>query len=89
MPFHTTSQNSQAEDTMQQSPAKTILFDTTKRELFTPSSGLKTLQARLKVHWGVGLQQDSLTAERLSGARVVVFGGPRDKFSTAEVSTTR
>ncbi len=72
---------------MVQAPAKTVLFDTSKRELFTPSSGLKALQARLKVHWSVGIQQDNITVERLNGARVVVFGGPRDKFSTAEVST--
>ena len=35
--------------------AKTVLFDTSKRELFSPSAGFKNLQARLKVRgWGRG-----------------------------------
>ena len=50
-----------------------------------PSSGYKTLQNRLKVNWNVSLQRDDITLERLSAARLVVFGGPRDKFSANEV----
>lgn len=65
----------------------TILFNTSKKELFEPSSGYKTLQSRLKVNWSVGLQRDELTPERLNSARLVVFGGPRDKFSAMEVAT--
>ncbi len=63
----------------------TILFNASKKELFLPTSGYKTLQSRLKMHWAVGLQRDDLTLERLSPAKLVVFGGPRDKFSTSEV----
>ena len=65
--------------------ADTVLFNTSKKELFMPSSGYKTLQNRLKVNWNVGLQRDDITLERLSGARLLVFGGPRDKFSASEV----
>ncbi len=65
----------------------TVLFNASKKELFLPTSGYKTLQSRLKMHWGVGLQRDDLTPERLSTAKLVVFGGPRDKFSTSEVRT--
>ena len=32
----------------------------------------------------MGLQRDDLSPERLSSARLVVFGGPRDKFSAME-----
>lgn len=64
--------------------SKAILFDTSKRELFTPSSGFKSLQARLKVHWSVGLQRDDITLAKLLGARAIIFGGPRDKFTAAE-----
>ena len=28
--------------------------------------------------------KDEITLEKISGARVLVFGGPREKFSTAE-----
>ena len=46
------------------------------------------LQARLKAHWSVGVIRDEVTLEKVGGARVIVFGCPRDKFSVAEVSTT-
>jgi len=62
----------------------TILFDTSKKELHSPSAGFKTLQSRLKVHWTVSLQRDDITREHLLGARLLVFGGPRDKFTAAE-----
>ena len=65
--------------------ADTVLFNASKKELFIPSSGYKTLQNRLKVNWNVNLQRDDLTLERLSTARLVIFGGPRDKFSANEV----
>jgi hypothetical protein len=65
--------------------ADTVLFSASKKELFIPSSGYKTLQNRLKVNWNVSLLRDDLTLERLSAARLVVFGGPRDKFSANEV----
>lgn len=68
---------------------KTVLFDNSKRELFSPSSGFKTLQTRLKVHWSVGVQQQEITLERLTGSKLVVFGGPREKFSVAEFDALR
>ena len=44
------------------------------------------LQARLKAHWSVGVIRDDITLEKVGGARMVVFGCPRDKFSVAEVT---
>ncbi|KAL5456923.1 hypothetical protein EMCRGX_G034150 [Ephydatia muelleri] len=69
--------------------SKTVLFDNSKRELFSPSSGYKTLQTRLKVHWSVGVLQQDITLERLAGSKLVVFGGPREKFSVAEFDALR
>lgn len=69
--------------------SQSVLFDTSKKELFTPSSGFKTLQARLKAHWSVGLIRDDITLEKMGGARVIVFGCPRDKFSVAEFTALR
>ena len=65
--------------------ADTVLFNMSKKELYVPSSGYKTLQNRLKVNWNVGLQRDDITLERLNAAKLVVFGAPRDKFSASEV----
>lgn len=63
-----------------------ILFNTSKKELFLPTSGFKTLQSRLKLHWTVALQRDDITQERLKGTKLIIFGGPRDKFSANEVN---
>ena len=49
-------------------------------------SFLCSVQARLKAHWSVGLIRDDITLEKVGGARMVIFGCPRDKFSVAEVT---
>jgi len=67
-------------------PRNTILFSTAKKELFSPSSGLKQLQRRLRATWKVGTVKDNLSAAALSEAALVVFAGPREKFSAAEFS---
>ena len=53
--------------------------------MFLPMSGFKTLHTRLKLHWTVGLQREDLTLEKLNMAKMIIFGGPREKFSTSEV----
>ena len=68
-----------------QPPRNTVFFNASKKELFLPNSGYKTLQSRLKHHWTVGLQRDDITQERLKGAKLIIFGGPRDKFTAGEV----
>lgn len=65
-------------------PRNTILFSTAKKELCTPSKGMKLLQRRLRATWKVGAVKDSLSAAALSEAALVVFGGPREKFTAAE-----
>lgn len=54
-------------------------------DLHTPPL-VYTLQARLKAHWSVGVIRDDITLEKVGGARMIVFGCPRDKFSVAEVT---
>ena len=67
------------------SSRNTVFFNASKKELFLPNSGFKTLQSRLKHHWTIGVQRDDITPERLKGAKLIVFGGPRDKFTAGEV----
>ena len=87
--------------TVAAAPPQTILFSEAKKELFSPSSGFRSLQvappphqlelispsqARLKAHWSVGVIRDEITMEKVGGAAMIVFGCPRDKFSVAEVT---
>ena len=63
---------------------KTICFDCSKREIFTPSNGLKVLRRKLNQTYKMSANKDMLTIERLREASVLVLAGPREKFSQAE-----
>ena len=77
----------------------TVLFSTSKKETFTLTNGLKTLQRKLKSNWKLATLvrhrlshrcsldrsiKDEITLDKLLPARMVVFAGPRDKFTAAE-----
>ena len=69
--------------------AKTILFNASKKEMFTLSSGFRQLQRRLKTTGGGSMyrcqqNKEEITLDRLKEADVVVFGGPRERFTNAE-----
>ena len=63
---------------------KTILFDCSKRELFTPSQGLKSLKRKLGTNYKVTVNKDTITLNVLREASVAVFVGPRERFTQAE-----
>eukprot|EP00051_Salpingoeca_urceolata_P013037 m.163034 g.163034 ORF g.163034 m.163034 type:complete len:100 (+) comp17679_c2_seq2:91-390(+) len=64
----------------------TIAFDVSKKELFSPSNGLKGLQRRLRGTYKVTTVNE-VSLDKLSQAQLCVFNGPRDKFTAAEVRT--
>jgi len=63
---------------------KTIMFDVSKREIFTPNSGLKSIRRKLGTNYKVTINKDAITLGLLREAQVVVFAGPRERFSAAE-----
>jgi len=63
---------------------KTVCFDCSKREIFTPSSGLKALRRRLQTTYKVTANKDAITLDRLMEAQVWVITGPREMFTGAE-----
>ena len=63
---------------------KTIMFDVSKREVFTTGSGLGALRRKLQSNFKITQNKDQITLERLREASVVVFVGPRERFSSAE-----
>eukprot|EP00730_Choanoeca_flexa_P020034 TRINITY_DN9794_c0_g1_i5.p3 TRINITY_DN9794_c0_g1~~TRINITY_DN9794_c0_g1_i5.p3 ORF type:complete len:164 (+),score=16.65 TRINITY_DN9794_c0_g1_i5:101-592(+) len=66
-----------------------IAFSTTKKELFSLSNGLKQLQRRLRANWKISAVKDQLVAEKLEDVSVLVFMGPRQKFTAAEFDVLR
>lgn len=63
---------------------QTILFDSSKSESFTLTSGLKTLHRRLKAHWKLTGLKDIITKAKLAEAKLSVFVGPKKKFTATE-----
>ena len=63
---------------------KTILFDVSKREAFTPAQGLGQLRRKLQPNYKITQNKDAITLAALREANVAVFCGPRERFSTAE-----
>lgn len=63
---------------------KSIIFNTSKKETHSPTSGFKKLTRRLKSSFKILTNKDELSIDRLADANLIIFGGPREPFSTAE-----
>ncbi|XP_077991220.1 intraflagellar transport protein 52 homolog [Glandiceps talaboti] len=73
-----------AEDMDEKGQRNTILFDSSKRELFTIQNGFKSLHRKLRSNWKIVMSKEEITAARLASVRVFVIGGPREKFTAPE-----
>jgi hypothetical protein len=67
-----------------QGEKKTILFNCTKKETHHPNAGFKKLARRLKANFKISSNKDEISKDRLAEANLLVFGGPREQFSTNE-----
>eukprot|EP00128_Syssomonas_multiformis_P009926 Colp12_sorted_trinity150504_noHs@6361 len=63
---------------------KTIVFNSSKKELFTPVQGFKVLQRGLRGSYEIGINKEDITVERLDKVDLFVFGGSREKFTAGE-----
>eukprot|EP01147_Barroeca_monosierra_P000715 gene715-4008_t len=66
-----------------------LLFNVGKKEIFSPSSGFKQLSRRLRSTWRIAAFKDDLTQDRIQDATVLVFAGPRQKFTAGEFDVIR
>jgi len=64
--------------------APVVLFDCTKKEAYTPSKGYKQLFRRLRATFQPKPLKEAISSEALAEAQILVFGCPRDKFTTGE-----
>ncbi|XP_031809839.1 intraflagellar transport protein 52 homolog isoform X3 [Sminthopsis crassicaudata] len=69
---------------MEKELRSTILFNASKKEIFTTNSGYKTLQKRLRSNWKIQSLKDEITSEKLIGVKLWITAGPREKFTAAE-----
>lgn len=68
---------------------KTIMFDLSKREVFTPNSGLAALRRKLQPNYKIVTNKDTITLATLRDASLVMFIGPRERFQKAEFDAMR
>ncbi|XP_067856451.1 intraflagellar transport protein 52 homolog [Heptranchias perlo] len=73
------------QENMEKDQRNTIVFNASKKELFTTSSGYKSLQKKLRTNWKIQSFKDEITEEKLIGVKLWITAGPREKFTAAEL----
>jgi intraflagellar transport protein 52 len=63
---------------------KEILINLSKKEQLNPSSNCKKFHRRIKADFSISVNKDTITLERLQQANLVIFGGPKEMFSSEE-----
>ncbi|CAD7962465.1 unnamed protein product [Amoebophrya sp. A25] len=61
-----------------------IIFDVSKKEVNSPHQNFKKLTRKLRSEFKCGVNKDLISLERLKQCALVVFGGPREMFTTEE-----
>lgn len=66
-----------------------VVFNASKRELFTANSGYKSLQKRLRAQWKIQSIKEELSLEKLRGVKLWITAGPREKFTASELEVLK
>uniref|UniRef100_A0A8C7QUE0 Intraflagellar transport 52 n=1 Tax=Oncorhynchus mykiss TaxID=8022 RepID=A0A8C7QUE0_ONCMY len=66
-----------------------VVFNASKRELFTANNGYKSLQKRLRAQWKIQSMKEELSLEKLNGVKLWITAGPREKFTAAELEVLK
>ncbi|KAI6655623.1 hypothetical protein LOD99_2121 [Oopsacas minuta] len=67
------------------STTQTIYFDTSKKEQFSLTNGLKILSQKLKSKWRLLSWKDDISMLSLTPGQVYIIPGPCEKFSAGEI----
>ncbi|XP_023662128.1 intraflagellar transport protein 52 homolog isoform X2 [Paramormyrops kingsleyae] len=74
---------------MEKEQRNVIAFNASKKELFTASSGYKSLQKKLRAQWRIQSIKEELSLDKLSGVQLWITAGPREKFTAAELEVLK
>lgn len=66
-----------------------ILFDQSKKNVLSITSGLKSLHRKLKNSWKVSTLKDDITPEKLKGFQVFFIVAPKQKFTSGECAAIK
>ncbi|XP_069024240.1 intraflagellar transport protein 52 homolog [Embiotoca jacksoni] len=67
----------------------TVIFNASKKELFTTNNGYKSMQKRLRAQWKIQSIREELTLEKLKGVMLWITAGPREKFTASELEVLK
>ncbi|KAM7006058.1 intraflagellar transport protein 52 homolog [Tautogolabrus adspersus] len=74
---------------MEKEHHNTVVFNCSKRELFTANNGYKSMQKRLRAQWKIQSMKEELSMERMKGVKLWISAGPREKFTASELEVLK
>ncbi|XP_056130443.1 intraflagellar transport protein 52 homolog isoform X2 [Lampris incognitus] len=74
---------------MENEQRNTVIFNASKKELFTGNNGYKSLQKRLRAQWKIQSIKEELSLEKLKGVKLWITAGPREKFTATELEVLK
>ncbi|XP_033123649.1 intraflagellar transport protein 52 homolog isoform X1 [Anneissia japonica] len=79
-----------SQDNMDEKGQRTaVVFNISKKEIFTPNNGFKSLNKKLRSNWKILIQKDEITEDRLANCKVFIIAGPREKFTAPEFEAVK
>uniref|UniRef100_A0A3Q0T1P9 Intraflagellar transport 52 homolog (Chlamydomonas) n=1 Tax=Amphilophus citrinellus TaxID=61819 RepID=A0A3Q0T1P9_AMPCI len=74
---------------MEKEQSNSVVFNASKRELFTANNGYKSMQKRLKAQWKIQSMKDELSLDKLKSVKLWITAGPREKFTASEMEVLK
>nr|ACO09308.1 Intraflagellar transport 52 homolog [Osmerus mordax] len=74
---------------MESEQRNSVVFNASKRELFTINNGYKSVQKRLRAQWKIHSIKEELSLEKLNGVKLWITAGPREKFTASELEVLK
>uniref|UniRef100_A0A3Q4MTJ9 Intraflagellar transport 52 homolog (Chlamydomonas) n=1 Tax=Neolamprologus brichardi TaxID=32507 RepID=A0A3Q4MTJ9_NEOBR len=68
---------------MEKEQYNSVVFNASKRELFTTNNGYKSMQKRLKAQWKIQIKEE-LSLDKLKSVKLWITAGPRERFTASE-----
>uniref|UniRef100_A0A8C9Z920 Intraflagellar transport 52 homolog (Chlamydomonas) n=1 Tax=Sander lucioperca TaxID=283035 RepID=A0A8C9Z920_SANLU len=74
---------------MEKEQHNVVVFNVSKRELFTTNNGYKSMQKKLRAQWKIQSMKEELSLEKLKGVKLWITAGPREKFTASELEVLK
>uniref|UniRef100_A0A3B4FB35 Intraflagellar transport 52 n=1 Tax=Pundamilia nyererei TaxID=303518 RepID=A0A3B4FB35_9CICH len=74
---------------MEKEQCNSVVFNASKRELFTTNNGYKSMQKRLKAQWKIQSIKEELSLDKLKSVKLWITAGPRERFTGSEMEALK